>query len=134
MRVARRFPRWAAPAAAGAGAVACCAVVVAADPRDGGLGQCPFLAVTGLWCPGCGALRATYSLAQLDVAAAASYNLLFVAAVPFLLWAWAAWVTPSTVRRPDLSARSTVLVAVTLVMFAVARNVPAAPFAWLAPG
>ena len=46
--------------------------------------RCPFFALTGLKCPGCGTLRGLHSLLHLRFAAAWSYNPLMVASIPFL--------------------------------------------------
>jgi hypothetical protein len=49
----------AAPAAVAAGALAAAALVHVVDPNDSGnYPTCPFLALTGRFCPGCGSLRA----------------------------------------------------------------------------
>lgn len=47
---------------------------------------CLFHAATGLWCPGCGALRATHQLLHGHLVAALRFNALFVVLLPFLLW------------------------------------------------
>ncbi len=53
------------------------------DPHEAGSwGYCPFSALTGLYCPGCGGLRAVNDLTNGDVLGAASSNLVFVAAGP----------------------------------------------------
>jgi hypothetical protein len=63
------------------------------DPHvQGSWGFCPFRAITGLDCPGCGGLRAVNDLTHLDLAGAASSNLLLMAAIPFVLAVWALWV------------------------------------------
>lgn len=52
-----------APAAVAAGGAALAAALVLRDPHAAGSwGFCPFLALTGLPCPGCGGLRATHDL------------------------------------------------------------------------
>ena len=47
---------------------------------------CLFHAATGLWCPGCGALRAMHQLLHGHLVAALRFNALFVFLLPFLLW------------------------------------------------
>ncbi len=98
---------------------------------------CPLKLITGLDCPFCGGLRATHALAHGHVVEAASHNLLFVLAVPFLVVAWCAWLLRSLGRpAPDLtlprSARIALLVV--LAVFTVARNLPVAGLHWLNSG
>lgn len=109
-------------------------VVLALQLRDphvqGSWGFCPFRALTGLDCPGCGGLRAVHDLGNLDVVSAASSNLLFVLAVPLLVALWLAWARrawrdggpagPPTRHRMLLGQLAVVL----LVVFTVARNLP----------
>ena len=45
---------------------------------------CPFHAVTGLWCPGCGASRMCLALLRLDFAEAWSWNPGLMLLLPFL--------------------------------------------------
>lgn len=47
--------------------------------------KCPFKAITGLDCPGCGSQRALHALLHGDFSAAVAYNLLFVSAIPYVL-------------------------------------------------
>ena len=42
--------------------------------------------VTGLWCPGCGALRATHQLLHGHILAALHFNALYVILLPLLAW------------------------------------------------
>jgi hypothetical protein len=106
------------------------------DPHDGGSwGYCPSAAM-GIWCPGCGGLRAVNDLTRGDVGAAASSNLLFIVALPVILIGLVVW----TVGRwrghsysPPMSAiRSVAYVSLTLLAaFTVLRNLPMG--SWLAP-
>ena len=47
--------------------------------------KCPFHALTGLNCPGCGSTRALHALLHGDVATAFGFNAVFVVALPFIL-------------------------------------------------
>jgi hypothetical protein len=107
------------------------------DPhRSGSWGVCPWLLLTGSYCPGCGGLRAVNDLTHGDVAAAASSNLLLVTALPLVLTAWGRWLVDSwhgTVRRVSgrrVTATAAVLAAAVLA-FWVLRNLEVG--AWLAP-
>jgi hypothetical protein len=117
-----------AVAAAGLAAVTYLAVT---DPyRPGGHLMCPVLALTGLYCAGCGAQRAVHSLAHGELGAAWDMNPLAVLLAPALALAWARWLrgrwrgTPPR-RARGVRAASPWLVLVAVVGFAVLRNVPA---------
>lgn len=70
----------AAVAAVGISAIA---VYRMADPSTSWwMPQCPFLRITGLMCPGCGAQRALHALLQGDVAAAFRFNPFLLTIVP----------------------------------------------------
>lgn len=119
--------RLVAPVVAAASAAAATAVLAARDPHaSGAYGFCPLLALTGLACPLCGGLRATYHLAHLDVAGAWADNPLWVLAVPVLVALWAAWLVRAARGRPaprvPAVAGWTALAA--LVVFGIARNLP----------
>ena len=76
--------------AAGTGIAAAAALVVALrDPNSSGsYPTCPLLAVTGLWCPACGGLRALHALTHGDLATAMARNPLILVFVGFALWVW----------------------------------------------
>lgn len=107
------------------------------DPHESGSwGFCPWLVLTGTYCPGCGGLRAVNDLTRGDLVAAASSNLLFVGSIPLLAYFWGRWFADSwrgAVRVAN-TRRAWVLCGVLLaaaVVFSVVRNLPAT--GWLAP-
>jgi hypothetical protein len=80
------------PLAVGALTLTAVGYLAAVDPNQPGhYPTCPFLFLTGRYCPGCGGLRAVHDLSHGDLAAAASANLLVVIAVPVLVWLWLDW-------------------------------------------
>jgi hypothetical protein len=104
------------------------------DPHEqGSWGFCPFLALTGHPCPGCGGLRAVNDLTHFDLVGAASSNLYFVASIPFLAFGWLVWVRRAWAGQPveGPSTRVVVVALVLLAVFGIARNTPWG--AWLAP-
>lgn len=114
-----------------AGAVLGASVVLhLRDPHESGsYGFCPWLVLTGTYCPGCGGLRAVNELTRGDLAAAASSNLLLVGSVPLALVLWVAWFRDrwrGVARRVD--QRRAVLAAtvlgVVVLAFWVVRNLP----------
>ncbi len=107
------------------------------DPhRSGSWGYCPWLMLTGTYCPGCGGLRAVNDLSNGDFAAAASSNLLFVASLPLIVVLWGRSVVDGWrgVKRHHDSRRTLTYAVGFLVLallFAIVRNLPFG--AWLAP-
>lgn len=119
----------------GAAAAAVVLVVARVDPNQPGhYPTCPFLFVTGHWCPGCGTLRTIHALAHGDLAAALSLNVLTVSAIPLLVWIWWRWTAREWAGRPRGSLappwRIWALLLVVLT-FWLLRNVSA--FRFLAP-
>src|SRR3954449_5945916 len=123
-----RLRRIAPPLLLAGGLLAASVALHVRDPhQSGSWGYCPWLILTGTYCPGCGGLRAVNDLTDGDVAAAASSNLLFVVSIPFLVLAWTRtmvdrWrgvVRPISSRRHVLLACSFAVVA---LAFCVLRN------------
>jgi len=134
--MASRRRALAAPVGVAAVAVTAAAVLHFRDPHSAGsYGVCPMYALTGLWCPACGGLRAVNDLTNLDLGAAVSSNILIVPFVAVLVIAWIGW----TVRRWKgtrdrmivLRPTVTIVVLGVLVAFTVVRNTPWG--SWLAP-
>jgi hypothetical protein len=119
----------AAPLAVAGGAAVVALGLVLRDPHGtGSWGVCPLYAVTGLYCAGCGGLRATHDLLVGDVAGAWAMNPLWVLLVPVLVALWARWLsravrTGRMARAP--SARVALVAGAVVVLYSVARNVPA---------
>jgi hypothetical protein len=143
----------------GVGALGAAAVLVLArvDPhRPGSYGACPLFALTGLYCAGCGGLRATHDLVHGDLAGAWAMNPLWVLVAPVLVLVWVRWLSrrwgaatgpgpesrpgggsevvagPLRVPEPAAPAWLPWAVLVLVLLYSAARNVPVlAP--WLAP-
>lgn len=104
------------------------------DPhQQGSWGFCPWLVLTGTYCPGCGGLRAVNDLTNGDVRAAFASNALFVALVPAIAVMWIRSVTQrARGRLTQMSSRwVTFYAATSLVLifaFWVVRNLPFADF------
>jgi Protein of unknown function (DUF2752) len=131
--------RWIAPAATAVGGAAL--VVYARFQQANGrdvFPPCPFHAATGLWCPGCGLTRGTLALVRGNVQQALGFNLLTPFVLVALVYAWAQWAVPR-VGGPVLPMLSRIPanvwkgVGVFVLLFSVARNLPIAPLAALAP-
>ena len=99
--------------------------------------RCPLYVMTGIYCPGCGALRAGHALLHGHVLAALDYNVLFVVALPFLAYALAAQaieaVTGKRIPVYRLSGLEAKAILWTLLAFTLLRNLPVYPLSVLAP-
>ena len=106
------------------------------DPHVGGSwGWCP-VALLGVACPMCGSLRAVNDLTHLDLASAASSNLLLLVALPVVAALWlrrvaACWRGGAAMRPLSPPAWAWWALGAVALGFTVARNTPAG--AWLAP-
>lgn len=123
------------PALVAAPFLAATAYVANVDPNTPGhYPTCPFLALTGYWCPGCGGLRAVYALTHGHPLQALHDNAFGLAAVAAVAVWWIAWVVARVRGRP-LSVRPVraVLFAALVVIpvFTILRNLPIGHF--LAP-
>jgi hypothetical protein len=99
--------------------------------------RCALYTTTGLYCPGCGSLRALHQLTHGHLLTALHYNPLLILSLPFLAFfslrravdlLAGRPVPPFALRRNWLIAAVTVL-----ILFTILRNLPFAPFTWLAP-
>jgi hypothetical protein len=109
--------------------------VAAVDPNAAGhYPTCPFLAITGWYCPGCGALRAVHALAHGDLVTAWARNPFALLAVGYLVVTWVLWLDRTATGRPRRwLAPPWVLYSVlgAILTFWVLRNVPG--WTWLSP-
>ena len=107
------------------------------DPsRDAVYPQCLLYNLTGIYCAGCGATRALYALLHGRVLMALHDNVLFVAALPFLLYLGAgyvlrAWLDQAWPAVPvdagKLAWRGAAVFGV-MIVFMIVRNLPGFEF------
>ena len=119
-------------------ALAGVAVLYAFDPRDAGnYPVCPFLSLTGCYCPGCGTLRALHRLLNGDAASALDYNPLAVLSLPFIVYSYAAGAARAfsmqAPRQVFVHPRLIWVLLAGVIAFWVLRNVPVEPLTALAP-
>ncbi|MDF5755983.1 DUF2752 domain-containing protein [Spongiactinospora sp. TRM90649] len=131
-----RLPPVLAPVGAALAAAAAFGYVGLVDPNEPGhYPTCPFLALTGLYCPGCGTLRATHALAHGEPVAALGLNALAIAVIPVVLYLWARWVVitlrPGRARPVRVRPAWIWGWAVIVIAYWIVRNLPFAAF--LAP-
>jgi hypothetical protein len=133
----RRAERLSAPTLLAGGLLLAAVLLHVRDPHRGGSwGYCPWLLLTGLYCPGCGGLRAVNDLTRGDLAAAASSNVLLVASMPWVALWWGRtmvdrWRGVVRTTRSGRVAIGCAAFAVVALAFWFARNTAAG--AWLAP-
>jgi len=119
-------------------AVGCIALYVF-DPaaKDDPYPNCPFLWLTGYFCPACGTLRAYHQVLRGDLGSALGLNPLTVLAIPALVYAVAsAWLTGYRGRglpQPRWTTRTGWGLAAALAVFGVIRNVPVDALEWMRP-
>ena len=115
-----------APLATAGAALAASTYVGLVDPNQSGhYPTCPFLAITGYFCPGCGSLRAVHALTHGDVGAAVGLNVLTVVGVVVVAGFWGFWVVRSWRGQPRTRvapAWSLYLAVGVVVVFWVVRN------------
>ncbi|MFD0690978.1 DUF2752 domain-containing protein [Actinomadura fibrosa] len=107
--------------------------VGAVDPNvDGHYPTCPFLALTGYQCPGCGSLRTIHALAHGHVREALGLNVLAVAMLPVLAFFFVRWTAARVRDRPARARAGDPRLIWALfggiVLFWVLRNLPFGSF------
>jgi hypothetical protein len=101
--------------------------------KSGFFPVCPFRALTGFTCPGCGSTRGLHRLLHGDVVAAFQFNPLLVLSLPFLFYALLRYTDAAMrglpVKGNQLNARYIWTLFVVVLSFWVFRNTPFYPFA-----
>jgi hypothetical protein len=123
----KKLAAWIRPAAVLAGMLCAAIVLYLYNPTTSGVyPSCPLRAWTGLYCPGCGTLRALHQLLHGHVLRAMEYNPLTVLSIPILgiLVAFR-----KIAYRPSVAYAALGI----LVLFGILRNLPVWPFFLLAP-
>ena len=100
--------------------------------------KCPFYVLIGLYCPGCGSQRAVSSLLHGEILPALQFNFLMIICLPLLIYSAIISIINYFNKKQiiKLILYSPIFAkafAVAVVCFAVLRNIPVAPFTFLAP-
>lgn len=99
--------------------------------------RCPFHTLSGLYCPGCGSLRAMHHLLHRDFITAIGFNALTVVALAIFagVFVYKFLRRSSAGRLPSFYIRAPWdwLLLGTTTVFWIIRNIPVAPLSWLAP-
>lgn len=119
-------------------AVAALVVLFLFNPSQYGFyPRCMLYVTTGLYCPGCGGLRAMHYLTHGHVLTALHYNPLAVLSLPFFGFYSVRWLRRWMSGQPlppfVLQPKWIKLLTVVVILFTVLRNIHIAPFTWLAP-
>lgn len=93
---------------------------------------CPFRALTGFTCPGCGSTRGMHQLLHGNLGAAFEFNPLLLLALPFLLYALMRYsyrvMTDQPIRYNTLAPKYIYTIFGVVLFFWVFRNTPLYPF------
>ncbi len=125
------------PVGLGALGLAGAALLHFVDPNEPGIyPTCPWLLITGTFCPGCGTMRAIALLTHGEVLASISMNPLLWLLAPYIAWTYGLWLYRS-VRPPKSPPKLTPgwflwLFLIVVTAHWVLRNLPW--FSFLAPG
>ncbi|WP_317129911.1 DUF2752 domain-containing protein [Psychroflexus aestuariivivens] len=100
--------------------------------------KCPFYVLTGFHCPGCGSQRAFHEILHGNIIGGIQHNLLIVLAV--LIIGYKFFVFFRNKKRPQKSNQNLLyhnatpwVILILVVGFWIIRNIPYAPFCYLAP-
>ena len=99
---------------------------------------CLFHAMTGIYCPGCGAGRALRALLELRIGDALQYNLLFTLSIPLaLLYLIKGYVSViagrEVMKHVRITDRGAWICCGVIIAFLILRNIPVKPFSYLSP-
>ena len=98
---------------------------------------CPFHVLTGMYCPGCGTLRALHQLLHGRPLEALGLNPLMVLSLPFLAYALSSETLRTTTGRrlPGIRLRVIWIWALlaAIMLYWILRNIPVYPFTILSP-
>ncbi|HVQ38797.1 MAG TPA: DUF2752 domain-containing protein [Pyrinomonadaceae bacterium] len=93
---------------------------------------CPFFALTGFACPGCGSTRGLHQLLHGNVVAAFKFNPLMMVMLPFLLYALVRYTNAvlrgQRLKGNQLDAKYIWLLFFVVLSFWIVRNTPLYPF------
>ena len=98
---------------------------------------CPFHALTGLYCPGCGSLRAVHQLFHGNLGSAFGLNPLMIIVLPFMGYSFVSYgmITFGKQSLTIMPAPAYLgwLMLIVIVLYGILRNIPYYPFYLLAP-
>jgi hypothetical protein len=97
----------------------------------------PFRVLTGLYCPGCGTLRALHQLLHGHLITAFGLNPLMLISLPFLVGSYLNYGVETIIGKSlwqiFIPAKLIWFLLQVVIAYWVVRNIPFHPFTWLAP-
>ena len=97
---------------------------------------CPFHAITGLNCPGCGATRGIHALLNGDILTALHFNAMLIIFVPLMIYGIVALAMFGLRGRglpvPRFAAQGVWVFLILMLAFGIIRNLPFYPFSLMA--
>jgi hypothetical protein len=97
----------------------------------------PFRVLTGLYCPGCGTLRALHQLLHGHLITAFGLNPLMLISLPFLIGSYLNYGVETIIGKSlwqiFIPAKLIWFLLQVVIAYWVVRNIPFHPFTWLAP-
>lgn len=108
-------------------------VIYRANPQEQPFLPCLFYQFTGLYCAGCGITRGINALLHGHVLQAFRFNALFFLGAPIAGYFLLAWLLPHRLPLPRREKPWLVAFVVSILVFTILRNLPFAPFSYLAP-
>jgi hypothetical protein len=96
---------------------------IVSPQQPGHYPACPFRALTGMACPGCGSLRALHDLAHGHLVSALQHNAMLVTMLPLAAAAWLRVITGNTGARTSPQWLGAAVLVV-LAIWTVVRNLP----------
>lgn len=105
------------------------------EPKNGNLPKCIFHQLTDLYCPGCGVQRSFHALLNGHVLRAIDYNLMFILFLPLIVYFIMTFLLDKKYSPSSFiyTKKFSLSILVFVISFWVLRNIPVAPFNWLAP-
>ncbi len=107
------------------------------DPADSLFyAPCPFHALTGFYCPGCGSLRAIHDILHMRFLSAFKLNPLSILSIPLLAYLTLRLHFSRSVKYSsnlDIPAFPIWFYLVIVILFWIIRNIPVHPFSLLSP-
>ena len=105
------------------------------EPKNGNLPKCVFHELTDLYCPGCGVQRSFHALLNGHVLRAIDYNLMFILFLPMIIYFIINFLLDKKYSPSSFiyTKKFSLSILVFVISFWVLRNIPVAPFNWLAP-
>ncbi len=134
----KKFTNYVSFAAVSTTIVGALATLYLFNPASSGIyPPSPFRELTGLYCPGCGTLRALHQLLNGHFWTAFGLNPLMIISLPFMVYSYFSYAIKTFTGKYPME----VIISPKLIWFLlqailaywVVRNIPFAPFSWLAP-